>query len=453
MKIVKKLKNFGKTQKNNRKIQEKSTKIAKSFSMVGNFCKIQKMYPIFEITNSSQSGRLGKITTKHGEIQTPAFVFCGTKGALKAQWPQMARSTGTQIMLSNTYHLLVHPGSKLIDELGGLQKMTAWHGPMMTDSGGYQIFSLGYGSVSQELKGIRNTKKTLVKISEEGARFKSYKNGDEIFLTPEAAMQAQIDFGADLVFVLDECTAFHIQKEQTQSSMLRSQRWAIRSVEYFNQHRKAHQGVYGIIQGGIYPDLRRKSIESLNDLDKLGSFFGVGIGGSLGKDIADMEEVLKIVVSDLAQFENLEKKPRHLLGIGTIDAILMAVPYGIDTFDCVYPTRLARHGSALVSPDIIEKEFGSTRAKKALEWQKTRYLNLNNAIYEKDQSPIDKECNCCTCASFSRAYIHMMLKAGENLAIMALTEHNIAFMNKFMSSVRNALRNGAWSEFKAAWTR
>lgn len=411
------------------------------------------MYPNFEINNESKDGRLGKIVTKHGEIKTPAFVFCATKGALKAQWPHMARETNTQIILSNTYHLLVHPGSKLIDELGGLQKITNWNGPMMTDSGGYQIFSLGYGSVSQELKGIRNTKKTMVKITEEGARFKSYKNGDEIFLTPEQAMQAQIDFGADLVFVLDECTAFHIKKQQTESSMLRSNRWSTRSVKYFNEHKKAHQGVYGIIQGGIYPDLRRKSVEALNELDQMGNIFGVGIGGSLGKDIVDMQQVMQIVTDDLASFDNLHKKPRHLLGIGTIDAILMAIPYGIDTFDCVYPTRLARHGSALVNPEIIAREVEPTKGKKAANGQKIRYLNLNNAIYEKDESPIDKECNCRACASFSRAYLHMMLKADENLAIMALTEHNIAFMNNFMSSVRNALEMGVWSEFKALWTR
>ncbi len=388
--------------------------------------------PSFSIHKETEDGRLGEIHTAHGVIQTPAFVFCGTKGALKAQWPHMAGNTDTQIILSNTYHLLVHPGSKLIDELGGLQKITNWNGPMMTDSGGYQIFSLGYGSVSAELKGIRNTKKTLIKITEEGARFKSYKNGDEIFLTPEGAMQAQIDFGADLIFVLDECTAFNIAEQETYESMMRSHRWGIRCANYFNEHKKPHQGLYSIVQGGVYEEFRKKSIHAASELDT----FGLGIGGSLGKNLNDMENVMKVIHAHLDNYEELKKRPRHLLGIGTIDSILMAIPYGIDTFDCVYPTRLARHGSALVMPNLLQK--GDNK----------RYLNLNNAIYEKDEAPIDKECKCCACASFSRAYLHMMLKAGETLAIMALTEHNIAFMNKFMSMIRDALKLGAWRDFR-----
>jgi len=378
------------------------------------------MHPTFEIKKESEFGRTGVIKTAHGDIQTPAFVFCGTKGALKAQWPHMARATGTQIILSNTYHLLVHPGSQLIDELGGLQKMTAWNGPMMTDSGGYQIFSLGYGSVSQELKGIRSNEKKLVKIKEEGAHFKSYRDGSKIFLSPEKAMQAQIDFGSDLVFVLDECTAFHIKKDKTFYSMQRSHRWEARSIEYFNEHKKPHQGAYGIIQGGIYPEFRKESVEFVNNLDS----FGIGIGGSLGKNINDMEDVMKMISQNIRQ-----DKPKHLLGIGTLDAILMAVPYGIDTFDCVYPTRLARHGGALV--------FDS----------KNNYLNLHNSKFKRDNSAIDDECECTTCQSFSRAYLHMLLKADESLAQMALTEHNIMFMNRIMSLIRNALEDGSWKDF------
>lgn len=388
------------------------------------------MYPKFEIKKQTKNGRLGLIKTAHGNIETPAFIFCATKGALKAEWPQMAREAETQIILSNTYHLLVYPGSELINELGGLQKMLSWHGPMMTDSGGYQIFSLGYGSVSQELKGIRDTKKTLVKISEAGAHFKSYRDGREIFLSPEFSMKAQIDFGADLVFVLDECTPFHITKLETERSMNRSHRWAKRSLDYFEMHKKAHQGLYGIIQGGIYPDLREKSIEEINDLP----FFGTGIGGSLGKNIQDMEDVLKFLAPKFAV-----ERPRHLLGIGTISAILMAIPYGIDTFDCVYPTRLARHGGALVP--------------KILATNKENYINLKNNVYSKDNRPIDVECDCCTCASFSRAYLHLLLKVDETLAIMALTHHNIRFMNVLMASARRALLEDCWEEFLTSWSQ
>ncbi|WP_342261923.1 tRNA guanosine(34) transglycosylase Tgt [Alphaproteobacteria bacterium endosymbiont of Tiliacea citrago] len=383
------------------------------------------MNPKFTIIKETEFGRLGEIETAHGTIQTPAFIFCGTKAAVKACSPDILKRTKTQIILSNTYHLLVYPGSEKIDELGGLQKMTAWNGPMMTDSGGYQIFSLGYGSVSQELKGIRNTKKTLVKIKEEGAKFKSYRDGKEIFLSPEGAMQAQINFGADLIFALDECTAFHIPKHETESSMERSQRWGVRCANYFNQNKKEHQGLYGIIQGGVYEDLRTKSIKYTNELD----CFGIGVGGSLGKDIKDMKQVLEMIKAGCRK-----DRPKHLLGIGTIDAILMAIPYGIDTFDCVYPTRLARHGGALV------------RAH-----EKARYLNLNNSKFFNDSNPIDKSCACHTCKNFSRSYLHILLKNDEQLALMALTEHNICFMNNFMEEIRLALLEETWQNFLYKW--
>jgi len=423
------------------------------------------MYPRFSIKKQTEQGRLGVIETAHGNIETPAFVFCATKGALKAQWPAMAREAQTQIILSNTYHLLVHPGSQLIHDLGGLQKITGWNGPMMSDSGGYQIFSFGYGSVSQELKGkqgvrgfkgskqlsencqkISNEKisNTKLKITENGARFKSYKDGSEIFLTPELAMQAQIDFGVDMAFVLDECTAFNIEKRKTEKAMIRSHDWEQRSIDYFKKHKKPHQGAYGIIQGGVWEDLRIESTKFVSDLDA----FGIGIGGSLGKNIHDMENVLKVVNREIYKQDHAIRKPVHLLGIGTIDAILMAIPYGIDTFDCVYPTRLARHGSALVQPSNQIPRLVEQNANSARRY----YLNLRNAVFERDESPVDKECNCCTCATFSRAYIHMLLKAEESLAIMALTQHNIAFMNRFMSGIRLALNEGTFNDFKQAWT-
>ncbi len=418
------------------------------------------MHPKFTITKTTAHGRLGKIETAHGTIETPAFVFCATKGALKAQWPNMAREAGTQIILSNTYHLLVHPGSKLIHELGGLQKITGWSGPMMSDSGGYQIFSFGYGSVSSELKGKNKDQErskitqARLKITEEGAKFRSYKNGSTIFLTPEVAMQSQIDFGVDLAFVLDECTAFNIERNKTEKSMHRSHRWATRSLEYFNKYKKPHQGAYSIIQGGVYKDLRIISTKFAAEADS----FGIGIGGSMGENIHDMEEILKIIHKN----NDATHKPIHLLGIGTIDAILMAVKYGIDTFDCVYPTRLARHGGALIKPHyntIINSN--KTRQSNTIEIKdntnsasantRRHYLNLRNAIYEKDNNPIDISCNCCTCATFSRAYIHMLLKADETLAIMALTQHNIAFMNRLMSGIRKALSEDTFEEFKNAW--
>jgi len=323
---------------------------------------------------------------------------------------------------------MVYPGSKKIHKLGGLQKFTAWNGPMMTDSGGYQIFSLGYGSVSQELKGMRKIEEPLVKVFEDGAHFQSYRDGKELFLSPEISMQAQIDFGSDLVFVLDECTAFNIKKFETEKSMYRSHRWAKRSLNYFQRHKKPHQGLYGIIQGGIYDDLRTESLKFINEMN----FFGIGIGGSLGKDLKDMNNILAFIDKRIDK-----SKPVHLLGIGTIDSILIGIPYGIDTFDCVYPTRLARHGGALIKDN-------SKNNKK-------RYLNLKNQEFEMDERPIDENCNCCTCATFTRAYLHMMMKNDENIAIMALTQHNIAFMNRFMSLIREALDKDLWPEFLKEW--
>jgi queuine tRNA-ribosyltransferase len=402
------------------------------------------MKPKFTIIKNTKHGRLGKIETKHGNIETPAFVFCATKGALKAQWPQMAKESSTQIILSNIYHLLVYPGSKLIAKLGGLQKLTGWNGPMMSDSGGYQIFSFGYGSVSSELKGkngVENSSKiiqTKLKITEQGARFYSYKDGSLIMLTPELAMQAQIDFGVDLAFVLDECTAFNITKEKTESSMHRSHRWEERSINYFNANKQPHQAAYGIIQGGIYEDLRIKSTQFVSNLDA----FGIGIGGSLGKNINDMENVLKIVHSNNHAIE----KPVHLLGIGTIETILMALSYGIDTFDCVYPTRLARHGGALIWRDKLN--FVEENKRK----NNSYHINLNNAEHKENKNPIDSSCNCCTCATFSRGYLHMLLKSKEILGIMALTQHNIAFMNRFMSGIRKSINEGTFETFKQAWT-
>jgi queuine tRNA-ribosyltransferase len=384
-------------------------------------------FPQFRILHETPHGRLGAIQTAHGNVLTPAFVFCGTKCALKACWPGMARDLGMQIMLSNTYHILVNSDPAQIDRLGGLQEMTGWRGPMMTDSGGYQIFAMGCGSVSQELKGVRNTKSSLLSIAEEGVRFKSYRDGSEIFLTPEKSIQTQIECGADLIFVLDECTAFNIDKSSTEAAMLRSHRWEERSVQYFNTHKKQHQGIYSIVQGGIYDDLRAKSVDFANNLDT----FGIGIGGSLGKDLSDMNRVLNFVLPKLKR-----NCPRHLLGIGTIEAILMAVPYGIDTFDCVYPTRLGRHGGAWIADERIA-------------------VNIKNAKYRSDERPLDAACSCTTCKTFSRAYLHFLFKAKETLGIMALTAHNIAFINNFMSSIREAIFLGpqAWSELKNGWTK
>ena len=291
-------------------------------------------------TSKKSKARTGQICTPHGLIHTPAFIFCGTKASLKSLSTKEARNHNTQIILSNTYHLMLQPGGKLIAKHGGLHNFMNWTGPILTDSGGFQIFSLGYGSVSNEIKGqgIKlNSKRsaTLLNLTEEGALFKSYIDGSHVLLTPEKSIEVQRDIGADFILVFDECTPFHVDKSYTASSMRRSHRWATRSLNRFNKKitYKASNGsagsqkMYGIIQGGIYEDLREESIDfNLNNLKT----FGFAIGGSLGSSKKEMYNVVNFTATKLGN-----DLPIHLLGIGDPTHIWNLVKYGIDTFDCV----------------------------------------------------------------------------------------------------------------------
>jgi queuine tRNA-ribosyltransferase len=288
--------------------------------------------------------RLGKVTTPHGVIYTPNFVFCATKAAMKAITPAQLWEAGSQIILSNTYHLMLTPGPEIIEQMGGLQKFTGWRGPMLTDSGGYQIFSMGFGSVSSEIKGKRDTvamgwNQTLIKIDESGATFRSYVDGTIHYLTPERSIDIQRQLGADLIVVLDECTPFNVDKDYTAESMRRSHRWAIRSLTEFNRTDDGKQALYGIIQGGIYEDLRDESTAFINNH----AFFGTAIGGSLGASKKDMHDIVAYTRARVR-----DDRPVHLLGIGGVRDIFHGVRHGIDTFDCVHPSRLGRHGGALV---------------------------------------------------------------------------------------------------------
>ena len=379
--------------------------------------------------------RTGILTTPHGLIKTPAFIFCATKGALKAVSTEDAKNSDTQIILSNTYHLMLQPGSDVISNNGGIHKFINWNGPMLTDSGGFQIFSLGHGSVSDEIKGKnKNNKrsKSLIKITEEGALFKSYINGSNYLLTPEKSIQVQRDIGADLILVFDECTPFNVDKNYTYESMKRSHRWAIRSLNYFqsnSQYNKCEgsagpQSLYGIIQGGIYEDLRDQSIDFNVTND---NFFGLAIGGSLGSSKEEMYNVVKYTASKLK-----DKKPIHLLGIGDPLDICNLVKHGIDTFDCVSPTRLARHGTALIR-------------------KKLNKLNIKNIIYKNDLNPIELSCKCKTCKNYSRSYLHHLFKAQELLGYQLITIHNIYFMNNLMKNIRNAIENDSLDQEEKNW--
>lgn len=380
----------------------------------------------FKISYKSKenNARLGQIITPHGIINTPAFIFCATKAAIKAVSPLDMKASNTQIILSNTYHLMIQPGSEIIAELGGLHKFMSWDGPMLTDSGGFQIFSLGHGSVADEIKGKRNKgrSKTLLKISEEGAVFRSYLNGEIKVLTPESSITIQRNLGADLILVLDECTPFHVDKAYTKKSMEMSHLWALRSLKEFKQHDNNTQALYGIVQGGVYEDLRTISSDFINQND----FFGQAIGGSLGNSSNQMHDIVALTASKLNN-----SRPTHLLGIGGIDDIFSGVASGIDTFDCVHPTRLARHGGALV-------RFNNR-------------INLTNKIFKLDEQPIERDCYCSTCKTYSRAYLHYLLKAQELLAFQLITIHNVMFMNRLMSAIREAIRNDSLEKERQRW--
>jgi len=378
--------------------------------------------------------RTGTITTPHGKIETPAFIFCGTKAAIKSYSATEAKKNNTQIILSNTYHLMLQPGSKIIANHGGLHNFMNWDGPMLTDSGGFQIFSLGHGSVANEIKGRGNLikNKSLLNISEEGALFKSYIDGRNYLLTPEKSINVQRDIGADLILVFDECTPFNVDKAYTSVSMKRSHRWSIRSINSFqkkNNYSSMHgsagiQALYGIIQGGVYEDLREESIEfNLNN----DNFFGLAIGGSLGSSKDEMYKVVEYTSSKLHT-----NHPIHLLGIGDPKDIWSLVKCGIDTFDCVSPTRLARHGAAL------------TRDHKGKK-------NLKNSQYRNKIEPIDRNCKCSTCQNYSISYIHHLLKSEELLALNLITCHNIYFMNFLMSYIRDSINGDRFEAAEKNW--
>ncbi len=380
-------------------------------------------YPNFAFECVAQDAntraRCGRLTTPHGVVETPAFIFCATKAAMRVATPQVLREEGTQFILSNTYHLMIQPGSERIEKLGGLQEFMGWRGPMLTDSGGFQIFSLGHGTVADEIKGRGRNRyaKTLLKIDEEGAVFRSYLNGEVLTLTPEKAITIQRQLGADIILVLDECTPFHVDKDYTVKSMQLTHRWAKRSFAEFERHNDGRQALYGITQGGTYEDLRSESTAFVNEQP----FFGHAVGGTLGAHKEQMYDVIEWSMAGMRR-----DRPVHLLGIGGIRDIWHGVAMGIDTFDCVHPTRLARHGGALVRGE--EKES----------------INLRNARFKEDTQPLDPSCQCYTCRTFTRAYVHHLITSGEPLGYTLLAIHNIRFMNDVMTTIRTAIKDGTF---------
>jgi queuine tRNA-ribosyltransferase len=383
----------------------------------------------FEITAKDPAGtqaRRGRLTTPHGVLETPAFIFCATKAAMKAASPAMLRGEKTQIILSNTYHLMLQPGADLVEKMGGLHRFMGWDGPMLTDSGGFQIFSLGHGSVADEIKGRREIArpKTLLKINEKGAAFRSYIDGRKHLLTPEGSIDIQRKLGADLIVTFDECTPFHSDRKYTERSLRLSNRWADRCIAEFERGANGKQALYGILQGGVHEDLRHEAAEFVNSRP----FFGNAVGGTLGANTTQMDEVVGYAMAKLDR-----TRPTHLLGIGGIRDIFAGVAQGIDSFDCVSPTRIARHGAALM-PGV-----------------KGERVNLRNARFREDAKPVDEACDCYCCSNFSRAYVHHLLKAEELLGLQLLTQHNIAVMNRLTREIQAAIPEGRLAELRGKW--
>ena len=336
------------------------------------------------------------------------------------------REMKTDIMLANTYHLMLQPGPDLIKKMGGLHKFTGWDGPMLTDSGGFQVFSMAHGGIADEIKGRNRigTNKSLLGIDEQGARFRSYRDGREFYLTPEISVDIQQALGADLIMPLDECTAFHDNKDYTAKSLERTNRWELRSLEQFHRHADGKQAIYGITQGGTYLDLRAESCQFTRE----NAFFGTAIGGTFGKTKEQMYELF-----DHSSRHIHPDRPVHILGLGGIPDILECAGMGYDTFDCVAPTRIARHGWAL------------------MKGQPGSRLNLRNASCAENPDPIDETCGCSTCATYSRAYLHHLLKAGEYLSVHLIVMHNVWTMNRLMRDVRTALKTGTLPALKKEW--
>jgi queuine tRNA-ribosyltransferase len=348
----------------------------------------------FDLMASDGAARRGRITTAHGAFNTPAFMPVGTYGTVKALTPVQLHELGAEIVLANTFHLLLRPGDSVVRDLGGLHGFMNWRAPILTDSGGFQVFSLG----------------ELRKITEEGVEFRSPINGDRVFLSPERSMQIQRNLGADIVMVFDECTPYPASRETARQSMELSARWAVRSAA---AHAGSDAALFGIVQGGMYDDLRRESLQRLQAI----GFDGYAVGGlSVGEPKHEMDAVLSSLVPALPQHQ-----PRYLMGVGTPADLVRAVTLGVDMFDCVMPTRNARNGYLFTSRGV---------------------LKIRNARHRAAQAPLDEACRCYTCTNFTRAYLHHLDRCGEILGSVLMTIHNLHYYQTLMGGLREAIEMG-----------
>ncbi|MCX6094875.1 MAG: tRNA guanosine(34) transglycosylase Tgt [Candidatus Bipolaricaulota bacterium] len=396
-----------------------------------------------ELHRSSHSfARTGELTTPHGVVYTPAFVGVATRASIKAVEPEILTGLGIEMVISNAYHLHLRPGEDVVAQLGGLHAFSGWRGPTMTDSGGFQVFSLGagkehgVGKVASVFPGSapevprRSGGRGLVRLSEEGAAFRSILDGSSHLFTPESVMTIERKLGADIILPLDECTSPLHDYAYTRDAMERTHRWARRATAAFRlladdpTFPNPSQALFGIVQGGAYEDLRRESARVIGEM----GFDGFAVGGSLGRSKDDMAHVLDWTVPQLPT-----NRPRHLLGIGEIEDIFACVERGIDTFDCAAPTRMARNGTVFLK--------GAPRHR----------INLRNATFRTDDRPIDPTCDCPTCRSHSRGYLQHLCRSGELSYYRLATIHNLRFLVKLLDDVRAAVASERLPNLAREW--
>jgi len=388
----------------------------------------------FQVTHQENKARAGLIKVKHGSVNTPELMPVATKATVKALTSEDLNELGAQLLICNTYHLMLQPSANIIAKMGGLHKFMNWNKPLVTDSGGFQAFSLGLGKEHAVGKmyfpgeGYSESKpkgKSIAKIDDKGISFRSIYDNSRQYLTPEKSIEIQEKLGADIILVLDECTSPLSSKEYHAKSLERTHKWAKKCLEIH----KSDQALIGIIQGGHWKDLREKSAKYISSLD----FDGFAIGGSLGKSKKDMHNVLDWVIPHLS-----ENKPRHLLGIGVVEDIFESVGRGVDLFDCVSPTRIARSGFAYIRPTLGTKK------------NKYRYklISIKNEI---DERPLDPNCSCKVCANYSKSYIYHLLKTQEIVGFNLISFHNVYFMLHLMKEIRESIKSGTFKKLRKEW--
>ena len=351
--------------------------------------------------DSRTKARRGRVNTPHGPIETPVFMPVGTAGTVKAMKPEEVRDMGAQIILGNTYHLYLRPGHEVVKAAGGLHKFMNWERAILTDSGGFQVFSLG----------------AMRKISEEGVEFRSHLDGSKHMLSPEKSMEIQNALGSDIMMAFDECAPYPADRNYVKNSLERTTRWLKRCKEFHKNTEQ--QSLFGIMQGGMYKDLRKQSAEEIVELDLPGYAIG-------GLSVGEPKELMYEIMDDCVDYLPAEK-PRYLMGVGSPDCLFEGVERGIDMFDCVLPTRIARHGMAMTSQGRV---------------------NIKNAKYERDFTPLDPHCDCYTCRNYSKAYLRHLFKCDEILSSMLMTTHNLHFLVNTMAGIRKAIEEDRFLEYK-----